>query len=58
MSQLHLKSYDQIQREAVLVQCSQCPAWYYATHPKTPELCHLCADKAWQAALAGQRGSR
>ena len=44
---MDLRTYDQIQREAKLVQCSQCQCWYYATKPKTPELCVTCRPNPW-----------
>lgn len=37
-----VRTYDQIQREAVPVICSQCGRKYFATHPKSPELCAIC----------------
>ena len=37
------KSYDEIQREAVLTACTRCPKWFYVTHPKAEAyVCLAC----------------
>ena len=54
------KSYDQIQREAVLTPCVRCGDQYYATHPRPDFLCSRCAGYRTGAEPLrdGQRGSR
>lgn len=42
MSQLHLKTYDQLQREAVLTTCSKCGKPWYCTHPRPSFICLDC----------------
>ena len=39
------KSYDEIQREAELVQCSQCQQSFYMTHPHPRQICAICRDE-------------
>ena len=46
------ESYDTLQAQAVLVQCSRCPAWYYATNPQTPEICSRCRENEKQEAVS------
>ena len=44
------KSYDQIQKEAVLTQCSQCRRLFYMTVRR--DLCVECLDLAWVKSIA------
>lgn len=48
------KTYDAIQRDAVLVKCSQCPRTYYATHSQSPELCAIC--RPWRYGTNRENG--
>src|SRR3990167_9456744 len=47
------RTYDETQRQAVLVTCSRCPRTYYATHVREPEICAICRDES--AKISGAR---
>lgn len=50
MSELHRKTYDQVQKDAPLVTCARCARSFYMTVPR--DICVICQDEDWVKSIA------